>query len=55
MKENRMVKAVLEGHHGGRRKIGRPRKRWLDDIEENLKTDESEEMEKESNRERSLG
>jgi hypothetical protein len=37
MKENRMVKRVFEGHPGGRRKTGRPRKRWLDDIEEDLR------------------
>jgi hypothetical protein len=37
MEDNRMVKKVFEGHVGGRRKIGRPRKRWLDDIEEGLR------------------
>jgi hypothetical protein len=37
MEENRMVKRVFEGQPGGRRKIGRPRKRWLDDIEEDLR------------------
>jgi hypothetical protein len=37
MEENRLVKRVLEGHPGGRRKTGRPRKQWLDDIEEDLR------------------
>jgi hypothetical protein len=36
MEEIRMVKRVFEGNTGGRRKIDRPRKRWLDDIEEDL-------------------
>jgi hypothetical protein len=37
MEENRMVKRVFEGQAGGRRKTGRPRKRWLDDTEEDLR------------------
>jgi hypothetical protein len=37
MEENRMVKRDFEGHPGGRRKTGRPSKRWLDDIEEDLR------------------
>jgi hypothetical protein len=37
LEENRMVKRVFEGHPGGRRKTGRPRRRWLDDIEEDLR------------------
>jgi hypothetical protein len=37
MGENRMVKKNSVGHPGGRRKTGRPRKRWLDDIEEDLR------------------
>jgi hypothetical protein len=37
VEENRMVKRVVEGHPGGRRKTGRPRKRWLDGIEEALR------------------
>jgi hypothetical protein len=37
MEENTMVKGVFEGHPGGRRNTGRPRKRWLDDIEEDLR------------------
>jgi hypothetical protein len=39
MEENRMVKRVYEGHPGGRRKTGRTRKRWLDNIEEDLMID----------------
>jgi hypothetical protein len=37
MEEDRMVRRVFEGHPGGRRKTGRHRKRWLDDIEEHLR------------------
>jgi hypothetical protein len=37
MEENRMVKRVFEGHADGRRKTGSPRKRWLDDTEEDLR------------------
>jgi hypothetical protein len=37
MEENRMVKRVLEENPGGRRKTGRHRKRWLDDIEEDIR------------------
>jgi hypothetical protein len=36
LEEDRMVKRIFEGHPGGRRKTGRPRKRWLDDVEEDL-------------------
>jgi hypothetical protein len=42
MEQNRMVKTVREEQPGGRRKTGGPRKRWMDDYEEDLKTDESE-------------
>jgi hypothetical protein len=34
MEEDRMAKRIFEGHPGGRRKTGRPRKRWLDDVED---------------------
>jgi hypothetical protein len=37
MEENRTVKRVFEGNLSGKRKTGRPRKRWLDDIEEDLR------------------
>jgi hypothetical protein len=37
MEEDRMVKRIFEGNPGGRRKTGRPRKPWLDDVEENLR------------------
>jgi hypothetical protein len=36
MEEDRMVKRIFEGHPDGRRKTSRPRKRWLDDVEEDL-------------------
>jgi hypothetical protein len=36
MGEDRMLKRIFEGHPGGRRKTDRPRKRWLDDVEEDL-------------------
>ena len=32
MPSSRVPKRVLEGHPGGRRKIGRPRLRWEDDV-----------------------
>jgi hypothetical protein len=32
-----MIKRVFEEHPGGRRKMDRPRKRWLDDIEEHVR------------------
>jgi hypothetical protein len=37
MEENRMVKRVSEECPGGRRKISRPKKQWLDDTEEYLR------------------
>jgi hypothetical protein len=37
MPETRSVKKVLLGKPDGRRRIGRPRKRWLDDLEEDLR------------------
>jgi hypothetical protein len=33
-----MVKKVFDGKPGGRRRIGRPRLRWLDDVEADLRT-----------------
>jgi hypothetical protein len=51
---NRMVKRVFKGHPGGRRKTGRPRKRWMDDIEEGLRLMEVKRWRK-NNRETSLG
>jgi hypothetical protein len=32
MEENRMVTRASEGHPGGKRKTGRPRKQWLEKI-----------------------
>ena len=36
MEENRIGKKLFNGKPGGRR-IGRPRLRWLDDVEEDLR------------------
>jgi hypothetical protein len=55
MEEDRMVKRIFEGHPGGRRKTDRPRKRWLDDVEEGRRLMKSETVENQSNREDSLG
>jgi hypothetical protein len=38
MDDERMVKRVFWGKAGGRRKPGRPRLRWLDCVEDDLKT-----------------
>jgi hypothetical protein len=32
MEEDRVPKKILDRHPGGRRKPGRPRKRWLDNV-----------------------
>jgi hypothetical protein len=37
MAEDRVVKKVFKGKTGRRRLQGRPRKRWLDDVEEDLR------------------
>ena len=38
MEDSRKCKKVYRGKPEGRRKVGRPRKRWLDDVEEDLKS-----------------
>jgi hypothetical protein len=38
MDDERMVKRVFLGNPEGRRKPGRPRLRWLDCVEDDLKT-----------------
>jgi hypothetical protein len=38
MDDERMAKTVFLGNPGGRRKPGRPRLRWLDCVEDDLKT-----------------
>jgi hypothetical protein len=35
-KEDTVPKKILDQHPGGRRKHGRPRKRWLDDVTKDL-------------------
>jgi hypothetical protein len=37
MPEDRMVKKIYLGHPSGRRLRGRPRKRWLDDVEDDIR------------------
>jgi hypothetical protein len=37
MDDRRLIKRVLDGKPGGRRMIGRPRLRWLEDVEKDLK------------------
>jgi hypothetical protein len=55
IEEDRMVKRIFEGHPGGRRKTVRPRKRWLNDVEEDLRLMKSETVKNQSTREDSLG
>jgi hypothetical protein len=37
MEEHRDPKKALEGKHGGRRKRGKPRTRWIDNVEDDLR------------------
>jgi hypothetical protein len=37
MEDNEMPKRMLKGRLYSKRRIGRPRKRWLDDVESDLK------------------
>jgi hypothetical protein len=37
MEEQRDLKKVLEGKPGGRRKRGKPRTRWIDNVEDDLR------------------
>jgi hypothetical protein len=38
MDQGQMVKRLFDGKAGGRRRVGRPRLRWLDDVEVDLRT-----------------
>jgi hypothetical protein len=38
MDQGQMVKQLFDGKLGGRRRTGRPRLRWLDDAEADLRT-----------------
>jgi hypothetical protein len=40
-----LIKKTFESKPEGRRKVGRPRLRWLDDVENDLKSDEGQEVE----------
>jgi hypothetical protein len=37
MKEQRDLKTALEGKPGGRRKRGKPRTRWIENVEDDLR------------------
>jgi ribosomal 50S subunit-associated protein YjgA (DUF615 family) len=37
MDDSKLIKRVLDGKPGGRRTIGRPRLRWLEEVEKDLK------------------
>ena len=37
MQSNRLLKRAMEGKPGGRRNRGRPRTRWLEDVEDDLR------------------
>jgi hypothetical protein len=37
MPASRLAKNIYSGKHEGRRKIGRPRTRWLDDVEADIR------------------
>jgi hypothetical protein len=37
MSEDRFIKKLYMGKHEGRRSVGRPKMRWLDDVEEDLR------------------
>jgi hypothetical protein len=36
MEKDRVPQKILDQHSGGRRKPGRPRKRWLDDVTKDM-------------------
>jgi hypothetical protein len=55
MFDDRTVKKVLLGKPNGRRKAGRPKLRWLDCIENDLKFVGVKEMEEESRRQIRMG
>jgi hypothetical protein len=38
MSEDRIIKKLYMSKHKGRRNVGRPKMRWLDDVEEDLRT-----------------
>jgi len=55
MDDNRIPKKILHGRMEGKRKRGRPRKRWLQDLQEDLKSYACWKMVGESTEQRRVG
>jgi hypothetical protein len=54
MNETRVARKILDHKPGGKRRRGRPRLRWLDDVEADLRSMEGKEMENESIKQRRM-
>jgi hypothetical protein len=46
MDQRKVVKKIFDSKPEGRRKVGRPRLTWLDDVENYYKSDKDQEVEK---------